>query len=675
MFLISCILLFCSSYLITSVVHNKEKNNLGFLYFLLIAFSQIIISFELLSLIKQIKPFPFLICNAAVFAASLAIFIKAKKTLYKPQIIPELKKIINAVKRDKFLVFASFCFIVFILSKLFVIFVLPVTFGDALSYYFPRCTSWLQYGSIAHFITPDTREVIMPVNMEFLYTWILMFLKNETGAGIFSFISFIGCLFAIYNLTGESGFCRRKRIWALFVFSSFTIIGTMASTPCADLFIGSLLLSGIYLFYVFLKYETKTPLYFSTLAFALALGTKTTAIIAFPSVLIILSILTYTRRKESFLKYSALFTGLFIINFIIFSSYNYILNFIDFNNPVSCPEQFLLNKFRGGFKGYLCNLIKYSFSIFDASGINTLEFYNNFINNLQTRTLALIGETPLSYSSPYFPGVFIYNANINTSACVLGVLGFLCFLPSLIYIIYKGITKYKSRKILLPFLLACSLIFNILIFSRVMLFTSFNMRYLVTFYTLASPIVIFSYIKSGKNLYKWVVVWLMFVYMFFIPHQKPVSYLFNMKKITASNQNTKIITREETLIQKYFLDKNPVKIANISHEKWYALIDIEKLKLHGYTIDKLLAENIEEYDITKYDYIIANPYKIASSNIKRTQARHCTYLDYNMKTVTAENNQKPATVECFIPFDYFHKNGFKEVNDIKLINFVILKKD
>lgn len=668
MLYISGLLVLVSSYLAGSIFAKNTKSDIGIIYITLIAFAQMVLSFEILSLLNSIGASGFLICNVISFIVSLIAFCKLKATIYKPNFIEELKNINKALKRDKILKFISVLFVLFLFFKLFEVLVFPITFGDALGYYLPRCTSWIQNGNISHFITPDTRELIMPVNMEFLYTWIFLFTKSEQGMGIFSYISFLGAILIIYNLLGELGFCRRKRIWSAFVFSSFIIISLMSATPCADLFIGSLLLTAIYLFYCFIKYENKPLLYFSTLATALAIGTKTTAIIAFPSVFAIILILTWQNKKQILKRTIFSYCALLFINFVIFSSYNYILNFLQFSNPISCNEQFLINQFRGGIKGYLTNIIKYFVCIFDFSGIN-LPIYHDLINNLQVKLLALVGETPKSYSSARFEGFFTFNGGYGIVNAVLGAMGLFAFLPALI----KGCTKKLEKRKFLLTLLSFSFIFNVLLFSRVMVFTCYNLRYLVTFFVIASPIVVFSYIKSNKNLFKWIMTYLMFVYLFMIPHQKPTTFLFMYLK---AKDKTKIIniTNQEKIIYQYFMKKEPTTIALMIYNKEIVLSYIEELKLHGFKTDKILAENYESYDLSKYDYIIANEYKIASTNVQSFGKKHCLYLDKDKETVTENNKKIIASVECIVPFAYFYQNGFKPVKDIDLIEYVILKK-
>ncbi len=674
MFLISVLFVLVSSYLIGSSILKNSKNNIGIIVITLIAFAQIVLSFEVLSLLKLISKNGLFICNTIFFIVSVIIFALTKATLYKPNLICETKKIHNALKKDKLLGLLSICFIVFIASKLFEILVFPVNFGDALGYYIPRCTSWIQNGSIAHFITPDTRELIMPVNMEFLYCWILLFFKNDNGIGIFSFISFIGALYVIYNLLGELGFCRRKRIWSCFVFSSFALIAGMAKDPCADLFIGSLLLTSIYLFLSFIRKGDKIALYFSTLSIALAVGTKTTAIIAFPSVFAIMAIMLWIEKRELFKKTIVSFLALLFINFIIFSSYNYIQNFIHFGNFISCQEQFLMNKFRGGIKGYICNLIKYALTIFDFSGID-IPAYHKFLNDLQIKIMTLIGETPASYTSKRFLGFVAFNPAYNTMNAALGAMGLFALLPCLC----KTLFQKLSNKHLLLNLLAISLIVNVLVFSRVMVFTRFNLRYLVTFVVIAAPIVVFSYIKSNKNLYKLLLTILMSLYLFLLPHQKPMSYIVSYNMLMKKNPNIENakeillkISREEKQIFKYFISKEPCKIALMILNNEIALSDIEKLKLHGFQIDKILSENLEEYDLEQYNYIITEPYKTTSTNIQHSEAQHCVYLDNDMNNTT--DKKLMASVECFVPFWLFEKAGFKKVQNMKFTSLVILEK-
>ena len=336
----------------------------------------------------------------------------------------------------------------------------------------------------------------MPVNMDLLYLWKLLFTKSETGTGIFSYISYIALIYVIYNFLKEINIPIRQRLWTIFTISSFALLAIEIYTPCSDLFIGALILSGIYLYLKSVKYDSKRDLYFSSLAVMLAAGTKVTALIIFPSVLLIFAVINSLYKKEYTKKLLLNFIIYSTINFLVFSSYNYILNFIQFSNFITSQEQFELNKFRGGFKGYISNLIKYVFIIFDTSGMPFLNTFNGFITYIQSLVLSIFGLTDKSYTSNYFNPYFYFNKDMIITKSGLGLSGLIIFLPSLIRAI-KRLIKHKTKQSIILGILGLSLIFNIIIFSGVMVFTGYNIRYLLTFAIIAVPICTYSYIQKN----------------------------------------------------------------------------------------------------------------------------------------------------------------------------------
>ena len=554
MFIASVLTVLLSSYLLLSAFFTKteksvndlpdncisSKGRTGLIYFLLIAFSQIILSFEILSLFKSISKNGFFIANIVFFIIALVVFLVTSGKLYKHEI--DFRKVLYALEHDKSLIFIGVCFIFFCIFQLMRIFLFPVNFGDALAYYLPRCTEWIQNGSISHFITPDSRELIMPVNMEFLYTWFLLFRKSEIGIGIFSFIGYIGGIYVIYNLLRELNFSIKRCLWTVFVFSSFALVMIEMIKPCADLFIGSLILASIYLFIKALKNNDKKALFFSALSYALAAGTKTTAVIAIPSVFIIFCIISYLYQKSDFYKTLYKFCGLFLLNFLIFSAYNYILNMIQFSNPISNPEQLALNEFTDGIKGYTANIVKYTFAIFDTSGLPKFIQINPLIEYWQSLLLSFFGTNIKAGTSNYFAGNFELGNKMSIMHSALGVTGLLIFLPSLIYSV-KRVIRSKSKESIIMASLALSLIFNILLFSRTMVFTSYNMRYILTFAVIASPVTAYSYPLNKHKLCKLFLCMLLFMYLVGFSHQKPAAYMLkciNQHKIinnTVTNDN------------------------------------------------------------------------------------------------------------------------------------------
>ena len=715
MFIFSICSVFLSSFFCLSILLNtaskpnsaplsgskisKIKSNLGFIFLFLIIFAQLVLSFELLSLFKQISVKGMLFINTFFLFLSALIWYKKGVPLYRTKIKEETSKIIKALKRDKLLLFISFCFIVYIVSLLFMALFFPVRYGDALGYYLPRCTAWIQNGSINSYLTIDSRELIMPVNMEFLYTWVLLFLKNEIGIPIFSFLFYINSIYVIYNFLGELGFCRRKRLWSIFVFSSLALIYIEAQIPIADVAIGSLLLTCTYLFYVAVKYKSKLSLFFSALAYSLAIGVKTTAIIAFPALILLLLFIFYIYRnnftnttgknKKGYI-YFLIFLIFAAINFIIFSAYQYILNIINYANPVSNSGQLMINSFRGGIKGYLSNLIKYTFLIFDFSGVADIFKVGPVIEKMQDKVLAfLLNADKNSYTSFYFENFFPYNSRLYIVESFLGILGIFAFYPAVLVSIVFSFIKRKSKKTKILAALACFYILNIIVFARTMVYTKFNMRYLIAFVVVAAPVIVYTYIKKNPNLYKIIVSFFLFIYLFYNSHAHPAVYIieyFKYKSLPAEKQikNRHFILNDcdAFRVRDYFINKKREKIAVLSYIRENPRYYIYKLRLDGFYIDTILPEIMEQYNLSDYAYIIASKEPIYSSEIKNFKERinsnnknyitSCTYKNYKGEIIKSSDDI-PVVVYCDFPEEYIEKQGFRKINNIYTGEYIIYK--
>lgn len=691
MFFISVFLVLVSSYFLLSVLYEKMnfKKNLGFILFLLIAFAQVILTFEFLSILKAISISKVLFINTIFFVFFGAIWLKNGRNIIPIGIKQEIKSIKKALKSDKLLLFSFLCFIVFIISELIIALFFPIRYGDALGYYLSRCTAWIQNMSISHYITYDSRELIMPVNSELLYTWVLLFLKNEIGIAFFPFLFYINSIWVIYNFLGELGFCRRKRLWTVIVYSSLALVYIQASIPGGDLWVGSLILTSIYLFYSACKYNKKSLIFFASLSYAIALGIKTTAIIAFPMSLLLIILISFMYNREKMKKYLSLYILFGFITFVFFSSYNYILNMIDYHNPVSDNSQLLINQFRGGFKGYLTNLIRYTFVIFDFSGIIDILGFGNFIETLQDKVFVLIGETRDSYTSLYFGNYFKYNQALGIADSFLGLMGLLAFFPSVLYSIIYAVKKRYSKRTILLASLALFYIFNILIFARVMVFTRFNMRYLLAFVIVAAPVIVYTYIRKNSNIYKMIMVWFLFIYLAFTSHAKPLMFIKGFIKQKSLPVEYQIKDRsfiladcDEFRIRNYFLGKNRAKIGIIIEQtETNPIYYIEKLRLDGFQIDTILPEIISLYDLSGYTYIIGMKKQTASTIIKNFKEHkkdlnkaYCAYKDYEENIIMPEDNTTPVIVSCDLPFLYLEENGFVKEQDIYLEDYIIFKK-
>ena len=693
MYYISLLMVLVSSYLTASVLSPKTEENkpygpAPFLYTLLIMFSQVVLTFEVLSLFKAITEINVLILNAGFFVSSIILWIKKDKPLYIPQIKEKTKEIWKALKRDKILMIMSFGFLFLMLLVILMDAFLPVTGGDALTYHLNRASYWMHQGSLNHFVISDDRNLVMPINSEILYLWNLLFFKTDIGLYYISFIGYIASVFCIFNILEYFNFTKRRILWSIFILSSFASVIVEITSLETDVLIAGLVLSSITLFLYALKERKISMLVFSALSYALAMGTKSPAVIAFPGAFLLMSYFAYKSEKKEFYKPLLAYLVFLFITFMIFSSYNYILNFIDFGNPLGSESARAVHGFRGGIKAFIANYIKYIFMLFDFSGFRYSEYVGEHILNARESLLSFL-HIPMDLGVEMSDNNEINNRllNVKTGA---GILGFLVFLPSLIVSIVLGICKRHSKK--LSFSIA---------------YMVFSVRFLTFLIVLSSPVLVLSYIKK-TNLVKLLILFFAMSYFLIISTNLSGRGVVDITNVILKTP-TLMHARERIRCALYvgfdgknaycyirdYIQKVPKgsKIALFpdATDNTY-IVDI--LNSHGYKIDTLLPENAPNYKYDDYDYIIVTKSVLTSTvllqetkDIKTTyklakngsayyptyRPFSCIYEKHKGGFYTSDQYKNGAIVmdsRCYMDYNFFEPKGFKvkQIFDFKSEN-------
>ena len=625
-----------SSYLTASVLSPKTEENkpygpAPFLYTLLIMFSQVVLTFEVLSLFKAITEINVLILNAGFFVSSIILWIKKDKPLYIPQIKEKTKEIWKALKRDKILMIMSFGFLFLMLLVILMDAFLPVTGGDALTYHLNRASYWMHQGSLNHFVISDDRNLVMPINSEILYLWNLLFFKTDIGLYYISFIGYIASVFCIFNILEYFNFTKRRILWSIFILSSFASVIVEITSLETDVLIAGLVLSSITLFLYALKERKISMLVFSALSYALAMGTKSPAVIAFPGAFLLMSYFAYKSEKKEFYKPLLAYLVFLFITFMIFSSYNYILNFIDFGNPLGSESARAVHGFRGGIKAFIANYIKYIFMLFDFSGFRYSEYVGEHILNARESLLSFL-HIPMDLGVEMSDNNEINNRllNVKTGA---GILGFLVFLPSLIVSIVLGICKRHSKKLQVVLVFGLMFLINVACLSFSIAYMVFSVRFLTFLIVLSSPVLVLSYIKK-TNLVKLLILFFAMSYYLVISLHMTNKDVYDAI-LTIKRSKTLAEAREQIRCSvlpgfygrtSYCYLRDEV-IKKLPHGTKIALfpnnIDttyiLNMLNSHGYKIDTLLPENAPNYKYDGYDFIITTKedYTVSSLLLNR----------------------------------------------------------
>lgn len=685
-----------SSYLIASVFEIK-KFKTGLLYLYLIMFAQVVLTIEFLSLFKAISQVGILVLNALVLSSAVLFWQKKGKPLYKPQFKQYLIKVFNAIKKDKMLGVMGIGFLFFIGITIFLCALVPVMEYDSLSYHFNRAIEWTVQKSLAHFDIADDRNINMAINSEILYTWFLTFVPKNWFIRFFTFTDYIFALIALSAFLEVNRFSMRKRLWTAFLFTAIGGITVGASGVETNIMIGALALAGTCLFQIGAKKSLVSPVYFSALAFALAVGAKTSIFFLLPAIALILLFFIFKYQRQNVVKYLLIFTGFSLLNFVLFAAYNYVLNFIEFGNVMGSAPSIAYHQMVGGVKGYISGLIRHFVLLLDFSGFSYAFYLEKAVFAAQNKVLSFM-HIPLDLNV-ITDNLGLLNVSLNDSVVGGGVIGTFILLPCAVIAIFKAIFCGKSDRNKLFALLAVSIFISIVVMSACIGFMKFSARFIFSFLIFASPLLAISYIKSNKNIFKYLILFYVLSYFIVISTHISPRHFFNITK--KLKQGTSISKMRNTCLcststgfsgemafcalrkQLYKLPKGS-RIGLFSNFTNNVAI-IKLMSFDGYKIDILLLEKIHTYDLKNYDYLVFSNDKIMSSVIYNPQEViknytikdkklqfvdpnkvACVLTDVNQILITDENykNTVPNKLCCFVPYKILNKNGFHQIVQI-----------
>lgn len=721
LFILSFLLVFTSSYFIASSLTKKFYEHFSIM--LISAFANVVLTFETLSLFHLINIPCVLLLNIIVCVVSAVLWVKKGKPVFVPDLKNFFRKYKNICKLDKTFIILSFSFLVFILGTIFLCALIPVTNADARDYHVARSFFFILNHSLSHVDVADVRALVFPINSEILYAWILMFVKKDAFLGFVSFSGYCLAIASVYKIMNLLGFSLRKTLWSILVLSSFASIMVQISGTETDIFTSSLLISSIALFWLSLKENNKTNLIFASLAYALAVGVKTTAIIAIPAIAIIMLVLS---KKYNNYKNFGIFCGFFTINFLVFSSYNYILNFVDYGNIMGTNSALVVHKNFYGIKGMVSTFVRHIFLFVDFTGFKWGEYIGNYILSAKTSLLNILGVASVPegiYSNP--EGKFQVNGTLLEPSMSYGVLGFLALLPCILYSFIKpSFTKNFRVKFLA--VLSIAFIVYMLTLSYLIVYMNFNARFLAMFSVIIAPILSYTYFRKN-NFYKIILTLCIIYYMLLVSTHfwaRP-SWHFAKNMLYKGETISQIRTRaacsnieapvgvilnpnckfwNNVINSEIFKGKKILYFASSSSDIFAPL---SKVYFNGAKIDIGLVQKLDEYNLLDYDYIILYGKWQYSSyideknivfnyfvdengiNLKNANVRYyCFYRNIvgafsgrESEEFLKEFKNQPVATECFFNYkDKFFKNfefiptvSKDNVEDRSLNDFVVLK--
>lgn len=686
LFFISFLLVFVSSYFITSILSPK-KSILGFIYIFLLAFAQIVLTFEILSLFSAIKEIWVMGVNVLFFAGATFAWFKKGTPVWSLEFSDFRNKLNNSLKLDKSLMWLYVGFSVLIISAVFLNAIMPITNADAQGYHVARSLFWVFQGNLNHFTVADIRALCLPINSEILYAWVILFIKNDIFFGYFSFVGFILAIVSLYNILSYIGFCTRRKLWIIFILSSFASVLVQLSGTETDIIVAGLVSSSIFLFWYALKNEKLVPIFMAALAYALAVGTKTPSIMTIPAIGLFFVGLSFYYKRFKPLGYFAVFS---ILNFIIFASYNYILNFIDYGNFFGADSFMVVSKNYYGLKAVPANFVKYMFMFFDFTGFKWSDYVGQHFLHLRNAILVAL-HSKYIYDGIYTSG-YDFQRTLLEPMMGTGILGFILYLPCLIWAFIKPIFSFKLHKVRWLMVFAAIFVVNILVLSYLLGYMSFSVRFVMFFIVLSAPIMAYSYFRKSNPL-KFIFVMFAVYYLILVSTHlwaRPISQIGKLlvRGISIKELRLRAVCKDfnkETEYQNsacllkfrlkhHFMPGTRILAFINSADTIYIL---KTLQFEGYPIDFGLMEDADKIDFNKYNIVVSTNQGQTSTNVKHFAQRknECKFVKnkliindgaivpcYYMSNIILENTgfdyeNHPYQVHCALSKNFLDKQN------------------
>ncbi len=727
LFILSLIFVGLSSYLVASVLKPRSFLS-GFIYFLVTAFAQIVLIAELLSPFKLLYPVNFLLVQFLFIAIIVFVWVKSGRPLLKKTPLSTFKSIIKCLIADKALLILGAGFVFFLIVSLFLCIVMEIRSGDAEIYHVARSLFWVKNHSINHFYTPQVRMLAFPINSEILYSWVILFTHKLSGLCLFSFTGFVLSVSSLFGLMKR--FCISRRLWVIFIVSSFASVLGQASITETDIIIAGLVLASMYLYkegiinlqeknstgFKFRK-ETLVPLFMSALCYALAIGTKTTAFFLIPAVALYMLYNSYKNLSKDYLRPFFCFLVFGVINFLLFAAYNYVENIIWFANPLGSYNTIEMHKNFYGLRGAVANSIKNFVLFFDFTGFTWNVAVGKII--IPVRDIILhflhLSDIPDGANSG---NSAILNNTILAPSMGCGILGLMVFLPSIVYSLFVPLFN-RNKKIIEYFIYALMFVITFLVMSASIVFMTYNNRFIASFIVVCAPVIGCTYFKKFKP-GKWIIVFFAMFYLTLVSthlwHQ-PAGKIFDalfvkhqdLKEIrqrqswTLYDKNIDILPMEFKIVD--LIKQYPKGIRFIIFPTYSAYFTtLVQLNNEGYSID---IEALETFDINRlnnYDVIIyslkdqsanvayrynknKNAYNIINNEIvfKDTGTPiNCIYFSKDNKVIRPGEDINPTGVQCILSEKYLYDRGYRTNNivyedplpgeDSAVLKYIFLKK-
>lgn len=360
----------------------------------------------------------------------------------------------------------------------FLVVATPPNNGDSLSGHLSRVAAWYQHGGVfwipdAH--TPRQNEWPPVAQIEVLYTVVLLS-GRDTLAALPQLVAALALAVAVFGIARRLGFELAASAFAALVALTLPVVALQSVTTQNDLIVASFVAVAAY----FLHTRSALGGALAALACALALGTKVTAFLALP-ILLLLALVLLPRRALAVAAVSA------VVSFAAVGASGYVRNATHTDGIFGSGDaQSGYRPTAITFRGTTSSLAKLTWHMFDLSGYHVKPAIRARMASVGEKTFAALNIPTYPLESSAYPFTFDPNITSEEDTSWFGPLGFLVIVP----VCVVAALRWRPRKTN-PAVLLHALAIPAYALALVLVYKegSWYGRYLLTGVVLALPLV------------------------------------------------------------------------------------------------------------------------------------------------------------------------------------------
>ncbi len=319
---------------------------------------------------------------------------------------------------------------VVVLNFAMVLFVAPHTW-DALTYHLARMAYYIQHGNFSAFGANYWAQVIHPKNSASLMIFIYLVTgRNENLTQILQYIAHLVFILCVYGISKKTGAGTTQGVFSAFT-AGLLVIGVLQSaTAQNDLIIAAYFGIALYALFAFCERQYNLYLFMAGLNMALAVGTKSSTLVALPSMaMLVVYLLAWKRPARRAWQSLLLLCGFGLAASLVFVlPSGYLENYKMFGHPVGNLEVRQMHSFEGQnwqhiLKAGLHNSLRFGIDFISLDGLPTTEMYQRAQDVLRYIPLQFTRLLRMDLTSNFAVGFSPFDLKVDR-VNIWGVLGF-----------------------------------------------------------------------------------------------------------------------------------------------------------------------------------------------------------------------------------------------------------